>query len=117
MMDLEEQFNFTNKRKHPTNDHIVVYRFFDARQAETFTELLVDANIDFEAQIDEDDERKPTYFGVKRTLEQQVDRLNYLAIGKHREKFIASSPMRWITIFIAFVVLGLAILGAWLSNS
>ena len=116
-MDLEEEFNFTNKRKHPTNENIVVYRFFDGRQAETFTELLVDAGIEFEAQVDEDHAKKPTYFGVKRVLEAEVDRLNYLAIGKHREKFIASSPMRWITIAIAVLVLFLAIMGAIVSNA
>jgi hypothetical protein len=117
MMDLEEQFNFTNKHKHPTQDNIVVYRYFDRKQAETFTELLVDAGIDFEAQVDEDDERKPTYFGVRRVLESQTDRLNYLAIGKHRDKFIAAAPMRWITITIAVVVLLLAILGAVLDGA
>jgi hypothetical protein len=112
MMDLEEQFNFTNKLRHPTRDQMVVYRFYDRKQADTFTELLVDAGIDFEAQVDEDDERKPTYFGVKRILEAQVDRLNYLAIGKHRDKFIAAAPIRWITLTIALVVLLLAIFGA-----
>lgn len=112
MMDLEEQFNFTNKLRHPTQDQMVVYRFYDRRQADTFTELLVDSGIDFEAQVDEDDERKPTYFGVKRVLEERVDRLNYLAIGKHRDKFIAAAPIRWITLTIALVVLLLAIFGA-----
>lgn len=116
MMDLEEQFNFTNKLAHPTNQFKVVYRFFDKNQAETFTAFLVDENIDFEAQVDEDDARKPTYFGIAKTLEKKVDRLNYLAIGKHREKFIPTAPMRWIVIAISAVIMILAILGAIKNN-
>ena len=52
MIDLEEQFNFTNKLNHPTNIQKAVYRFYKKEQAEYFTELLVDADIEFEAQID-----------------------------------------------------------------
>lgn len=117
MIDLEEQFNFTNKRKHPTNQTKAVYRFYDRAQAETFTELLVDAGIDFEAQIDDDDPRMPTYFGVARIHEKKVDILNYTAIGKHRKPFIAASPMRWIIIGISLLVLFLAFLGAWKSST
>ncbi|MEX2597683.1 MAG: hypothetical protein WEC59_12225 [Salibacteraceae bacterium] len=116
MMDFEEQFNFTNKQRHPTNDRIVVYRFLNREQADTFTELLVDAGIDFEAQIDEEHDKKPTYFGIKKARERETDRLNYLAIGRHRDKFIAAAPMRWIVIGISVVVLFLAFLGAFLSN-
>lgn len=115
MIDLEEQFNFTNKLSHPTNPNMVVYRHLRKDQAEYFAELLVDADIDFEAQVDEDDERKPTYFGVKRAIESKVDNLNFQALGRGRDKFIASAPMRWIIIVISFVILTLAVMGAMLS--
>lgn len=115
MIDLEEQFNFTNKLSHPTNPLKVVYRHFVREQAEYFTELLVDADIDFEAQVDEEDDRKPTYFGVARHLETRVDRLNYIALGRGRDKFIAAASMRWIIILISGTVIVLAILGALLS--
>lgn len=116
MMDLEEQFNFTNKRAHPTNQFKVVYRFLQRDQAETFSIFLVDENIEFEVQVDEDDPRKPTYFGVAKILEKKVDRLNYLAIGKHREKFIPTAPMRWIVIVISAVIMFLAVYGALKSD-
>ena len=116
MMDLEEPFNFTNKLTHPTNQFKVVYRFYDKQQAETFTLYLVDEEVEFEAQIDEDDARKPTYFGIAKILEKKVDRLNYLAIGKHREKFIPTASMRWIVIAISAVIMFLAIMGALKSN-
>ncbi len=116
MIDLEEQFNFTNKLSHPTNPMKVVYRHFKREQAEYLTELLVDADIEFEAQVDEEDERRPTYFGVAKHQETRVDQLNYIALGKGRDKFIAAAPMRWIIIAIAGLVLFLAILGALLSK-
>lgn len=116
MIDLEEQFNFTNKLNHPTNPRKSVYRFLKREQAEYFTELLVDADIDFEAQVDEDHEKKPTYFGIPKAKEKQVDRLNYLALGHGRDKFIASAPARWILIIVSIGVLLLAIIGAILSD-
>lgn len=116
MIDLEDQLNFTNKLSHPTNNNKVVYRFFKRDQAEYFTELLVDADIEFEAQEDPDDERKPMYFGVSRALERKVDKLNFTALGRNREKFIASAPLRWIVIGISVLTLILAIVGAVLSE-
>lgn len=115
MIDLEEEFNFTNKLKHPSNPMKVVYRHFVQEQADYFSTLLVDAKIDFEAQIDEEDERKPTYFGVAKAKESQVDRLNYTALGKGRDKFIASAAMRWIILSISILILLLAVLGAMLD--
>lgn len=116
MIDLEEQFNFTNKLKHPTNQTKVVYRHYNKASAETFATLLVDNDIDFEAQVDEDDERKPTYFGVSRSIEKKVDQLNFKAIGAHREKFIASPPVRWMIILIGLGTLLVAIIGAMISK-
>ena len=116
MIDLEEQFNFSNKLRHPTNATKVVYRFYVREQAEYFTELLVDTQIEFEAQVDEDDNRKPTYFGVARIHERKVDKLNFTALGKNRAKFIASAPIRWIVIGISLVTLLLAIIGALINR-
>lgn len=116
MIDLEDRFNFTNKLRHPTNERKVVYRFYQRDQAEYFTELLVDADIDFEAQVDEEDKRQPTYFGVAKHLERQVDKLNFIAMGRNREKFIASSPVRWIIMAISLVALLLAVAGALFTD-
>lgn len=116
MIDLEESFNFTNKLKHPTNTSKVVYRFFREEQAVYFAELLADAGIEFETQCDEEDERKPVYFGVARVMERRVDKLNFTALGKGRDKFIASAPMRWLVIGISFFILLLAVMGAMLAN-
>ena len=116
MMDLEEQINFTNKLKHPTNDRIVVYRFWIKEQADYFTSILSSESIEFELQVDEEDDRKPTYIGIARALEKKVDRLNYLALGKNRPKFIASPPIRWIILGLSFLAMALAILGIFLSK-
>lgn len=112
MIDLEEEFNLTNKRKHPTNTNKTVYRFIKEEQALYFTELLVEEGIEFEVQVDEEHERKPTYFGVSKSVESKVDKLNFVALGKGRDKFIASAPMRWVLLTIFFLVLFLAIMGA-----
>lgn len=116
MIDLEEQFNFTNKRAHPTNSKKIVYRHLIQEQADYFAELMVEVNIDFEVQIDEDHEKKPIYFGIARIHEKQVDKLNYIALGKGRRKFIDSVALRWIIIGSSILVLTLGIVGAIVSN-
>jgi hypothetical protein len=115
MIDLEEQLNFTNKFKHPSNQLKVVYRHIDHAQADHFGNLLSEAGIDFEKQIDDSHEKQPVYFGVAKHHERTVDRLNFIALGIGRPKFISSAPVRWLIIVISIFVLGLAILGALLS--
>jgi len=116
MIDLEEQFNFTNKLDHPTNSRKTVYRFLKSDQAEYFTELLVDADIEFEAQIDKEHAKKPTYFGVAKKHEKRADHLNNLALGRGRDKFIASPEARWVLIVLSAGILLLAVTGAIVSN-
>ncbi len=115
MILLEEQINFTNKRDHPTNPRIVVFRHAVKVQAEYFAELLVENSIDFEVQVDEEHPKKPMYFGVSRSHEKKVNQLNFVALGKDRPKFISSAPLRWITIVISMGILTLAIIGAIVS--
>lgn len=115
MNDLEDLLNLTNKRSHPTNTQKVVYRHIRKDQAEYFRTLLLEHNISFEAQVDEEDPRKPEYFGVAKAHEKAVERLNYLAIGHQREKFIPTASLRWFVIIIAFAVLALAVVGAIVS--
>jgi|OM-RGC.v1.028826517 hypothetical protein len=115
-MDLEEQINFTNKRAHPTNPRMVVFRHAVKEQAEYFAELLVENSVDFEAQVDEDHDLKPMYFGVSKKHEKLAGHLNYVALGKNRAKFVDSAPIRWIMFFITALFVGLALVGAVLSN-
>lgn len=115
-MDLEEQFNFTNKRKHPTNRKVIVYRHLIQEQADYFAELLISDEIDFEVQIDEEHEKKPIYYGVARAHEKRADHLNFLALGKNRPKFIDSAPLRCIIIGVSAIIIFLGILGAVVSN-
>jgi len=115
MMDLEEQFNFTNKLKHPTNDRKTVYRHLNQEQADYFEELLAQNGISFEMQTDDEHPKKPIYFGVSVAVEKDVDRLNFIALGKNRPKFIASAPVRWFIILVSMAVLLAAIIGAIIS--
>ncbi|HAW20406.1 MAG TPA: hypothetical protein DCX14_09505 [Flavobacteriales bacterium] len=116
MIDLEEEFNFTNKRKHPTNYKKIVYRHLKADQSQYFAQLLEKEGIDYETQVDEEDPKKPIYFGLARIHEKRSDHLNYVALGLNRRKFIDSVALRWIIIFVSVFVIALAILGALVSQ-
>lgn len=116
MTELEEQFNFTNKRTHPTNRKVIVYRHLVQEQADYFAELLIEDEIDFEVQIDEEHQKKPIYYGVARVHEKRSDHLNLLSLGKNRPLFIDSAVLRWIVIGGSALFIFLGILGAIVSN-
>lgn len=108
MIDLEEQFNFTNIRKHPTNAKKVVYRFYRPEQASLFEQKLIAHGIWFEKQRDEEAEGYEMYYAVWRKDEHRTTRLNFEALGQDRKRFIASGGVRWLIIGI---VLGMVLLG------
>jgi hypothetical protein len=116
MIDLEEEFNFTNKRKHPTNYKKIVYRHLVAEQGQYFTQLLEKDGFEYETQVDKEDPKKPMYIGLARIHERRADHLNYVALGLNRRKFIDSIALRWIIISVSAFVIALAIFGAIVSQ-
>ena len=117
MIDLEEEFNFTNKRKHPTNYKKIVYRHLKADQSQYFAQLLEKEGIDYETQVDEEDPKKPHIFWVGSNTREEIgpSQLRCHSVS-NRRKFIDSVALRWIIIFVSVFVIALAILGALVSQ-
>jgi hypothetical protein len=104
-----------NFQDHPTNRNIKVFFFSNVEHANHFESLLQEQSIDFEKQIDEDGDQR-IYYGIHIRHFKESKRLNYLTIGKFRNKFIPDLFFRILLISISLLVVGLSIAGALLSD-
>lgn len=109
-------FTFININEHPTNPKKKVFFFREVTHANYFEVMLIESKIEYEKQIDEEGDGR-IYFGVKKRDFKKVQRLNYLTIGHFRKPFISDRFFRWLLITVSILVLALAFIGAWLSNS
>lgn len=104
-----------NFQDHPTNINKKVFFFKKADHARYFELMLIENNIIFEKQIDEEGDQT-IYFGVKKSDFKTAQKLNYISIGHFRKPFIPDKLFRYFLIGFSIFVVGLAILGAILSN-
>lgn len=110
-----DRFSLVNINDHPTNQKMKVFYFRNPIHANHFEVLLKEEKVEFEKQIDKDGDQT-IYFGVKSADFKKVKRLNYLTLGKFRKPFIPDKYFRLVVLVISIFVLGLAIVGAILSD-
>ncbi|MFZ5551630.1 MAG: hypothetical protein ACOZCO_00835 [Bacteroidota bacterium] len=103
-------FNITNYYEHPTDSNYVVFHFIREEQALEFEKLLNENKIEFEKFV-EKGENIIWMFGIHRRKEKEAVKLNFTAIGKHREKFIPTAFFRWVIILFTLGCIGLALVG------
>lgn len=106
---------FVNINDHPTNRNKMVFYFKDEKRAKYFENMLIEEKIVYESQIDEEGDQT-IYYGVMRSDFERAKKLNYLTEAAFRNKFIPDPMFRIIIISISIVILGLAIIGALVSN-
>jgi len=104
-----------NFQDHPSNRNKKVFYFRNEIHGNYFEELLNQNNIWFEKQIDSEGDQR-IYYGIKLKDFKTVKQLNYLTIGKFRNKFIADKYLRVFVIGISILIMGIAIAGAFLSQ-
>lgn len=108
---VEELLDFTNYRIHPSQKKFHVFHFARADQAGFFENLLIEHKVEYERHNDNKDNGLVYYFAIHKKFFKEVEKLNNMAIGQYRSKFIANSSMRWIIIVIGTLALTLAIIG------
>lgn len=108
-------FSLQNYQDHPTNRNKKVFYFKDEKQAQFFENMLVESKLDFEKQIDTEGDQT-IYYGLKKSDYKAAQKLNFITIGAFRKPFIPDAFFRYFLIVISLFILGLAILGAILSN-
>lgn len=107
--------NLTNYRDHPTNPSYVVFFFNRKEVADTFEELLLINAIDFE-RAKEDEGRERHLFGVRKVEFSAAERLNYDALGRHRNRFIPQKFLRMAILMFTLFLLILALIGAYKAS-
>lgn len=95
-------FNFYD---HPSRLDVRVFRFAVKEQAEMFEEELIKANIPYEKEIHEGE----SFFGVRRSVFEQVKIINYIVIGRFRQPFLANIYLRYIVLAISFISISVAL--------
>ncbi|MGD1844529.1 MAG: hypothetical protein ACFB10_03965 [Salibacteraceae bacterium] len=110
-----DTFNLTNWRPHPQDSKYLVYHFAEVKQADYFEQLLVGKKIYYKRFHEQENDQDIHYFAVLRREEMEARKLNYLAIGRYREKFIPNAGFRWLVLIVSLGILGLAIAG-WIMS-
>jgi hypothetical protein len=110
-MNIEELFDFTNWREHPTQKRYFVFFFSSIEQGNYFEQLLVEHKVWFEKHLDDDDVKRPIWFAIERGEMETVKRLNHLALGKYRDRFIPSTGLRWAVFVLSGIIVALMIMG------
>ncbi len=104
-----------NFQEHPTNRNVKVFFYTNLEHANHFESLLNDKSIEFEKQIDDQGDQR-IYYGIHISHFNDAKHLNYLTIGKFRNKFIPDVFFRYLLITVSILVVGLSIAGALLSE-
>lgn len=104
-------FNITNSFEHPTRPGHTIYRFYTEERAVYFKQLLIEDNIWFEEDIDQEEDKTTYFFGIKNRDAKTVNQKNYLVNGTFRKPLISNKILRWLLPTIALTVMILAIIG------
>jgi hypothetical protein len=112
----ERYFRIVNYYDHPQNPSYMVFHFLKKEQSDTFRESLIAENIPFESETDT--EKNTVYlYAVKKNYSKRAIRLNFLAIGQHREKFIGDPVLRWALLGFFLIAVALALAGLFLNKN
>ncbi len=114
MSNLEVRMNITNYNPHPEDPNYTVFHFYREDLAKTFEELMIKNKVPYESVI-EQGTRTIYLFGVKNIHYRQTVRINFEAIGKHREPFIPNKVFAYSLIIIVLLMITLAFIGYFIS--
>jgi len=112
MDDMNEGLlRITNHQDHPTNHAYKVFFFHNKNAANEFEKLLKQNNIPFEHDVEEARGKQMFLFGVLKTNLDQVSKLNYLALGKHRKPLVSHPILKWVILIFGLLVILFAFIG------
>lgn len=109
-------FDFTNWREHPTDNRYEVFFYETKMEGDYFEQLLKTNNIEYEAYIDEDEEKYKFFFATKKIDSKQIIKLNHLTIGQFRSRFIPNHFLRYALVIMMIIIMSLAIIGYLKAN-
>ena len=106
----EGMIKLTNHNDHPTNKAYKVFFFYKEEQSNFFKKTLEEENIFYEYGEDENSRGKIFLFGVRKTDNLKVSKLNYITLGKFRDPFIKQKWAQYLVIFLSIFIVLFAII-------
>ena len=117
MDNIEEGFiKLTNYTDHPTNKAYKVFFFYKKEQADYFKLLLEKENLFFELEKDKIKRGDIYLFGIKKTDNKKVTKLNYITLGKFRTRFISQKWAQFLILSLGFIIFAFALF-SFLKNN
>ncbi len=101
---------------HPVQRNYIVFQFYNLEMAEAFQLTLIENNIEYERDDEEESVPKRVLFGIHKTYADQAKELNNITIGKHRKPFVANPYLKWFMLIIVAGAITLSIIG-YLKNA
>jgi hypothetical protein len=102
--------DFTNSRPHPDSKDFVVFHFSQKERSNWFGEKLQEQGIFFEKYSGTDASGRD-YYSVKKSDFSRVSDINDESKLKFRQPFIADNVLRYVTLFLFFLMVTLAFAG------
>ncbi len=103
----------TNFEDHPHDHRYMVFNFATAAIAGEFMDGLTLKAIPYVA---DDSGGPPFLIAVKKQFREKAVEVNYIVIGRHRERFIGDDVFRWFLLVMVGVLVLLAVLGSLNSH-
>ncbi len=96
---------------HPENKRFIVFRFADTNRADSFEEMLKDADIWFERGQEDKRGQQYTLFGINNRDFKRAEKFNYIVEAKHKNRFIPLGWLRWTVIALSAGIMTLTLIG------
>lgn len=109
-MEDEGFLKLTNHKEHPTNKAFKVFFFYKKTQSNYFEEELKQNGIPFEKGEETTNNGQVYLFGIRKTDNREVSKINYTTLGKFRTPFITKKWVQYLIIIIGILIVGFAIL-------
>lgn len=100
-----------NYDEHPVKSNYMVYTFRDHRMASYFKHELTERGIFYETSEDDTKRGYIFYFGVKKSDNEEVYKLNLHTYAKYRKPFFGNIYVRIILTTLLVGLVALAIIG------
>jgi len=117
MDDMDEGLiKLANHKDHPINKAYKVYFFYKSFQSDYFKNLLIKENVFFE-YAEEPNKRGTIFlFGIRKTDNQKVLKINYLTLGKFRSPFITQKWGQYAVIIISIIIILFSLISFYMNK-
>ncbi len=117
---MDDSFiNINNYHTHPTNKSYKVFKFTNAKMAESFEMGLINQSIEYEKDTEDRNNKTFYLFAIRIIRRKELDRvlkINNMAKGLHRDRTIKNKTVANIILLFTGLIILLALIGYFTSK-